>query len=355
MASFGVSGNVYTNITVLDPFTDLKDDIDALAKADLSSAASAKDSDDVVELAEDAADIVNKLSSTDKAKYKLATTTIADQTFENLQTGYYLIVEESHGSSNVYLSTKYILVAVDENETVAIKTSKAGVTKKIVSEHDTSGATLVDADTVAIGDTVKYQLDAPIPDYDSDATELTFTLTDTMSSGLTFSGITSVQVSKNGSTWDNATSPTTNAEETGVKDTARATVTISLSLNDIINYSYVRVILTATLNSDASTGATGNPNSVKLQYTNDYYGGSSSYTTPWDTVITYTGELNILKVDSSNQSTGLSGATFNIRTTDDKTADALYFVKDGNGVYVYTKNSQASGATTDLVSDDNGV
>ncbi|MCD7882433.1 MAG: SpaH/EbpB family LPXTG-anchored major pilin [Lachnospiraceae bacterium] len=292
LADFDVSTlsgeTVYTNITAVAPFTSLQSDIEALNGKNFND-------DKAVELAEAAVDLIGSNSPYD-------TTTTGS--FSNVEEGYYLIVETAHGSNDAYISTKYILVAVDGNETVEIKTSKAGVTKKIVSEHD---GTLEDADTVAIGDTVTYQLDATIPTYDADATSLTYTLTDTMSAGLTYAGITSVKVSTDNSSWVDATSYTT----TGSTGTAGATVTVSLSENDIKNYSYVSVVLTATLNDNAETGATGNPNSVNLTYSNNYYGGGGSYPTPWDTVITYTGELVIKKTDGSSGDV-LEGAEFTI-------------------------------------------
>lgn len=329
------SDTVYTNITTIAPFTSLQSSIEGLANESFDSTA-------VVTVANSAAALVN--APTDA----LATTTSGS--FTDLESGYYLIVETSHSTTDAYLSTRYILVPVEDGKEseVEIKTSKAGVTKKIVSEHNSS---LVDADTVAIGDTVTYQLDADIPTYASDATNLTYTLTDTMSDGLTYAGITSVQVSNNKTDWTDATGYST----TGTTGTAGATVTVSLSENDIMDYSYVRVVLTATLNTNAETGETGNPNSVKLTYSNNYYGGGESYSTPWDTVITYTGELNIVKVDADDNAKLLEGAAFEIRTDASDSTTAVGFVLE-SGVYrkaVSTDNS--ADIVTSLKTDTNGA
>ncbi|MCD7955063.1 MAG: isopeptide-forming domain-containing fimbrial protein [Lachnospiraceae bacterium] len=332
------SDTVYTNITAVTPFTSLQSAIEALDGESF-------DSTSAVSLANSAAALITSETS--------AKATTTSGSFTGLESGYYLIVETAHSSTDAYLSTRYILVAVEDGEEseVEIKTSTAGVTKKIISETDNS---LVDADTVAIGDTVTYQLDAEIPIYASNATNLTYTLTDTMSAGLTFTGITSVQVSNDKSTWVNATSQTTNESE--VKDTAGATVTISLSASDIITYSYVRVVLTATLNASAKTGETGNPNSVKLTYSNNYYGGGEGYSTPWDTVITYTGELNIVKVDAEDNTELLEGAEFEIRTNADNSSTAIGFVKESDGTYRKAVSSDsADDIVTSLVTDSNGA
>lgn len=331
------SDTVYTNIKATSTFESLQSNIEALA-------GESNDSTAAVTFANTAAALVSAPSGA------MATTT--DGTFTGLDSGYYLIVETAHSSTDAYLSTKYILVAVEDGKEskVELKTSKAGVVKKIVSETD--GSSLVDADTVAIGDTVTYQLDGDIPTYASNATGLTYTLTDTMSSGLTYAGITSVQVSNDKTNWTNASSYTT----TGTVGTAGATVTISLSESDIIAYTYVRVVLTATLNKDAETGATGNPNSVQLTYSNNYYGGGTGYSTPWDTVITYTGELNIEKVDADDGTKMLPGATFEIRTDASSSGTAIGFVKEQDGTYrkATTSDNQAD-IVTSLVTDANGA
>lgn len=306
VADFNVSGGVYTNIETTTEFASLQTSLEALN-------GKTTDSTEAVEFANSAANIANKLTSNDGT----LTVSATDKSFSVTETGYYLVVDTAHGSTNPYLTTKYILVAVDglnaaltgedNDEKIYVKTSTASVEKKIVSEHD---GTLEDADTVAVGDTVTYQIDATIPTYASDATGITYQLTDVMSDGLTFTGITSVQVSADETTWTNAAYSTDESSDTG---TAGATVKIKLTDEaQIKNNTYVRVVLTATLNANANKGASGNPNSVDLTYSNNYYGGGSSYTTPEDTVITYTGELNIVKVDNDENTKKLSGAVFDI-------------------------------------------
>ncbi len=350
--------------------------------------------------------------------------------------GYNLIMESSHGSDNAYLSTQYILVVVDGSLTtyqVEVKTSQPTVQKKIVSEHHGSGSTandenvLEDADTVAIGDTVTYQIDSTIPEYDpslksgSDDADgeddgeddgeqddgddqddgetasrtITYKLVDTMSKGLTFSydansnNTSSVKVEVAASESGTYTVLTNTEEKTSYtvtveklkdsnnQETGETQITITITdVDTLIDYAdgCVRVTLTATLNENANYGTTGNPNSVHLEYSNDYYGDSSStpstYTTTEDTVITYTGELTILKVAAGESTTGtetddgddqddgdddgddqsdgeegtedtntyLEGAQFELRTSQDaedtdgnSTAISFVEIKDTNG------------------------
>lgn len=346
VADFNVSGGVYTNITTTDAFTSLQPSLEELN-------GEKNDSTKAVEFANNAAAIAKDLTGT------TLTVSETSKSFSVKETGYYLVVDTAHGSSNPYLTTKYILVAVDglnadlttsnNNEDIYVKTSTASVEKKIVSEHDD---TLEDADTVAVGDTVTYQIDATIPTYASDATGITYQLTDVMSDGLTFTGITSVQVSADETTWTNATYSTDGSSDTG---TAGATVKIKLTDEaQIKNNTYVRVVLTATLNANANKGASGNPNSVDLTYSNNYYGGDSSYTTPEDTVITYTGELKIVKVDNDENTKKLSGAVFDIyrEATDAEINDVAVEKK---AIKIGDTDTQVVMVTTTAATDANGA
>lgn len=307
VAGFDVSGGVYTNIQTTTEFASLQADL-----VDLNG--KAKDSTEAVAFANNAAAIA-KESSTNAGTLEVEKD---NKTFSVTETGYYLVVDTAHANTNPYLTTKYMLVAVDgldstlkapdTNENIYVKTSTADVDKKIVSEH---GGVLEDADTVAVNDIVTYQLDATIPTYADNAEGINYLLTDVMSNGLTYKGIESVKVSSDGKTWTNATYNTT--DDSDAVDTAGATVKIKLTDDhQLINNTYVRVVLKAMLNSNANKGESGNPNSVDLTYSNNYFGGGDSYTTPEDTVITYTGELKIVKVDEENKETKLSGAVFDI-------------------------------------------
>lgn len=314
IADFDVSGGKYTNIKPADGFKDLENIEENLKALD----GKATDSDEAKAFANKVAAHVTAATPS-KGSTTIDGTTGAVSVTE---TGYYLIVDTAHGAKNPYLTTRYILKAVDgldadlnetdNNENVYVKTSKAGVTKKIVSEHN---GTLEDANTVAIGDTVTYQLNADIPMYKEDASGINYELTDTMSAGLTFTGITSVEVGNVGTTgeisWSEAIYDTTLAIKNQNKP--GATVNIKLTNDEqLIKNRKVKVILTAKLNDKANVGASGNPNSVDLKYSNSYTGGGDSYTTPEDTVITYTGELKLIKKDQDAQDKPLKGAVFDI-------------------------------------------
>lgn len=332
VADFDVSGGVYTNIEATGDFASLQDDLEALNEKTADSA-------EAINFANDAAAIAKNLTGT------TLTVTSENKSFTLTETGYYLIIDTAHGNDNVYLTTKYMLVAVDgiggDNKDIYVKTSKPDVVKKIVSEHDNTGATLEDADTVAIGDFVTYQIDATIPDYNDAATDLTYTLTDVMSSGLTFTEIESVQISSDGSDWKNATWDY-GIGSSGINTPGAKVIIDFTNDSEIATNKYVRVVLKATLNENANIGANGNPNSVDLTYSNNYYGGGTGITTPEDTVITYTGKLNIVKEDYATRDAEtkikLPGAKFDI-----------YRLATGTDVDSNIEKIKINGVDTDVV------
>lgn len=261
--------------------------------------------------AEDRAALANTLAKIETTPIVI---NVTDGTVTGLKKGYYLIKETAHAANNQDLATKYILVAVDkETVTATLKTSTPNITKKIVLENSTTNVdgadqagTLVDDNVVAIGDTVTYQIDATIPEYPEYATGVTYTITDTMSNGLTPCDVEDITIQIKGSTDTEYTSC-----EGVITTVSGQTITISIPSKKIIATpgGAVRVTLSGTLNNNASVGSTGNPNSVDLTYTNNW-DQKTTHKTPEDTVITYTGKLNIEKVDSVDKTKKLSGAEF---------------------------------------------
>ena len=275
---------VYTNITVESPYTGIFNPNDVKNKSDA----------EMVILSNELAKVAVNPIAVD----------VTTGQVKDLSTGYYLIKETAHSSNDIKLATKYILVAVDKaTTTVTLKTSEASITKKIVLEGTSD--TLVDKDVVAVGDTVSYQIDSTIPEYPSYATDVTYLITDTMSAGLTPCKKDEVKVLILGTT--------------GYVDcTDKATITVSgqvitVSVDSgfvIANPSgKIRVTLSGVLNTNANIGTSGNPNSVDLTYTNNW-DEKTTHKTPEDTVITYTGELAIEKVDSVDTNKKLAGAEF---------------------------------------------
>lgn len=283
-------------------------------------------------------DAVSKLNAdaTEALAIKLrdasgATATAQSQNgkFDSLPIGYYLIIETGKSVVDGTTISKPILVSVpdpskspaDYNVKIDVKNSKAGIEKKIV-EHDSSGTILVETSTAAIGDIVKYQSLADIPAYPKDKEALTYYVTDTFCSALDFNPKSMVaEIINNHDPAKIQTEKTLDAGDSTFDQNYidsktkekgfRLTLTNSDEIRSWGNAGYkLRITYNATLNSDAKTGKTGNPNSVNLTYSIKPNDASAIYTTPNDTVITYTYRLVVTKKDHC---TPLSGATFELQ------------------------------------------
>ncbi|MCD7885600.1 MAG: isopeptide-forming domain-containing fimbrial protein [Lachnospiraceae bacterium] len=261
---------------------------------------------------------------------------IDDGIVTGLASGYYLLVETAHATTDAYIATDVILVAVDgqhdvndgKYNNVTLKETDATVTKKIVLEDSSTNVAgskddLVDANVAAIGDTVTYKLESEIPNYPADAKDITYIITDTLSTGLDYVGVTSIVITTTAGASATYTVGGTQNNcadwiDTTHVDDARRYFTITVPPDIVLANvgATVTVTFTAELNEDAAVGSTGNPNSVKLTYTNNW-DKKTTYTTDEDSVITYTGTLTIEKVDSTNTTTKLGGATFAIYSAKD--------------------------------------
>ena len=352
---------VLTNISVNNEFAGVLTDAKLAEIESLET-----DNSVVVALAKKLAAITNANGFTMEAGKMF--TGVTSGSIAGLAPGYYLVKETLHTSGDASIATKYILTTVVDNTTVNLKTSEAGITKKIILEDKglsgITGAsdtgTLVDANVAAIGDTIRYQIDSQIPEYPADATDLYYVITDEMSAGLNYAGIESI---KTGTTDIGGSCTVTNPVGENAK---RVEIKVDNSILVANGGATITVILKAELNSNAQVGSNGNPNSVDLEYTNNW-DTKEKHKTPKDTVITYTGELKIKKVDQDNQETLLGGAEFAIYgpREDKKAADnpeALEngeITKNGKTYYYYqtitTSSEDATKGTATIAGLDAGT
>ncbi len=202
--------------------------------------------------------------------------------FTGLDLGYYA-VDTSLGAICALTNTNSTATLIEKN-------GQPTVEKKIVE-----GDKLVDANNVAIGDTVNYQ--ATIT---AGKGTVNYVLHDTMSAGLTFNA-GSVVVKKGDAT---LTAGTDYTLITDCEDDCTFEIDLSSAYEETLKEGdKIVVTYTATLDTDAVVGNTGNPNEIVLKY------GNKQETTK-DTVITYTTELVIDKVDGEDKA--LEGAGFTL-------------------------------------------
>ncbi|MCD7955826.1 MAG: SpaH/EbpB family LPXTG-anchored major pilin [Lachnospiraceae bacterium] len=248
-------------------------------------------------------------------------------TFDSLDLGYYLIVETA--TTGDVISTAPILIPVVSSTTAAtvyLKSSKPTVTKVIEKGGSDYSKTTED-----IGDIVSYRLDAVVPKYDTNdsnvkSDSITFTLTDQASAGLTVD-LTSIAVygvdSQGKETLLSNPSAYSVSTLTDISSTddynGGHSFTVSFVYSAIKGYSYVSVRYDATLNTSCVVESTGNPNEVKLTYTNNYTTGETA-DTEWTEVRTYTYQFSIYKKALTTSGSGyeaLAGAKFVVYKYDD--------------------------------------
>lgn len=229
-------------------------------------------------------------------------------TFSNLDLGYYL-VDSSLGA----------LCGLNTTNPDATITEKNGqpTIEKQVKNGDTWGTT----NDAKIGDTVEYKVEIKVADGAQK-----YTVTDTMSKGLTFNS-GSLKVTANGAqTTDYTLTPTTNGFTLVLPETYVSTLTKGTTI--IVTYN-------ATLNKDAVIDGDGNANEVKLSY------GNHQNTVP-SKVTTKSYQFDLVKVDGTTNKL-LDGAEFELADGETK----LSFVKDTAGNYRVAAAGE-DGATTTI-------
>ena len=214
------------------------------------------------------------------------TATSATVTLSGLKLGYYLV--------DTTLGTLCSLDTTNPNATIEEK-NEAPTNVKTVEEDSTGNyGEKNDAD---IGQTVNFKSTIT-----AQAGAENYVFHDTMSAGLTYTGVTGITL--NGTTVDASNyTVVTEGFTDGCTFEVRFTQAFcdTLKANDQIVISY-----TATLNENAKVGLEGNPNESKVSY-----GDSSNIktTTPSKTT-TYTWDLDILKYANGDESKVLKDAQF---------------------------------------------
>ena len=221
------------------------------------------------------------------------TVTDGKYVISGLAAGYYLVKDQDGsltGDADAY--TEYIIKVVS-NTTATPKSSVPTVEKKVKDTNDSTGVTSgwQDSADYDIGDSVPFQLKATLADNVSSYTTYKVVFHDTLSKGLTYNK--NAKVTFNGT---DVTSYFTISEENG---------TLTISCDNVKEFgatdsSVITVEYTATLNENAVLGSAGNPNTVKLEYSNNpnksEAGNNETGNTPKDTVIVFTYKTIINKV-----------------------------------------------------------
>lgn len=247
----------------------------------------------------------NKVSAAAESQ----TSTGSDVIFSNLDLGYYL-VDSSLGALCGLDTTK-------PNVTITEKNGQPTIEKEV--KNGDAWDTTNDA---KIGDTVEFKITIHVK-----AGAQTYTVTDTMSTGLTFNS-GSLKVAANGTTAA-ASDYTLTPTENGFTLELHESYVSNLTKGTIIMVTY-----NATLNKNAVIDGDGNTNEVKLGY------GNHQNTVP-SKVTTKSYQFDLVKVDGTTNKL-LDGAEFELADGETK----LSFVKDANGNYRVATTGEKGTTTT---------
>lgn len=277
---------------------------------------------------------------------------------ENLAPGYYLVKDKDGTVPDAEAYTKFILKVVGAAK-VKVKSEVPTSQKKVKDTNDTTGDTTgwQDSADYDIGDQVPFQLTGTVAKDFSDykgAYKLVFH--DKESKGLTFKP-DSVEVYVDGTKIETGYSVKT----TGLGDKCTFEVVFDnlKDIESVHNGSVITVEYTSELNKDAVIGSEGNPNEMRMEFSNNpnvEQNGTTTYT-PWDKVIVFTYKTIIDKVNSEKKP--LTGAAFKLEKinkvgpntvvhefTADDTTSSFEFKGLDDGKYILTETVTPEGYNT---------
>lgn len=249
-------------------------------------------------------------------------------TFNGVEKGGYLIVPTA--TTDVYQIMIAVVQPEAENGAYVIKDVKIKAKKNEISV--TKDVLYDDTYTTGIGKKVTYEVIVDVPTYDTSATDTTYIVSDTLSSGLTLdagsivvTGYTATReaiASATGIELALDKYPEIYTLTTGAGSNDDPTFTLTFSYRDSSDdtssleensIKTIKITYTATINNNAIVGGVGNNNTVKLTYANYPFTEANMHTTKDDSATVYTYDLTIIKVDDDETTeTKLSGAEFDV-------------------------------------------
>ena len=257
------------------------------------------------------------------------TATTTTVSFTGLDLGYYL-VDTTLGTLCSLDTTNPNVVMVEKNEVPTnVKTVEEDSTGNYGEKNDAD-----------IGQTVNFKSTIT-----AQAGAENYVFHDTMSAGLTYTGVTGITL--NGTAVDAANyTVVTEGLTDGCTFEVRFTQTFcdTLKANDQIVISY-----TATLNENAAIAGEGNANTSKLSY------GDSSNTkyTPDSQTKTYTWDVDVFKYTMNGETEkALADAKFTLSKNSDG-SNPIALVSKGNNVYRVAKTGE-TGTVTEVTTDTTG-
>lgn len=248
----------------------------------------------------------------------------ANTEIESLPYGYYIVIPTGGDF------TANLVTVKGHNQDIYVKGKEPTAEKTVDGEEWTSAQ---------VGDEITFTVTSTVPDM-TGQTEYYFTLTDTMSKGLTVATPfqPTVHIGDITLTQDEDFTATATPGADGVtniKIEFKNFITHAADAGKTITFTYK-----ATLNENAIT-TNKETNSASVNWGND---PNSMETSTPDTVIVKDYDLTIKKTDGENRP--LPGAEFQLFRGDRISGTAIKFVDRGNGAYEVATQAQITGAST---------
>lgn len=279
------------------------------------------------------------------------TTTAGSPSLSGLDAGYWLFLTATAGkpdgkSTDGFTSPVYAVIDGESTTTVTPKKDVPTVEKKVLDDADAVSDDIKGSDKwkdVAdsqIGQEVNYKLTGTIASNYATFSTYAYNFTDVLSDGLDYVD-DSVEVYAvnhdvynkiEGSKYEVACANNTLTVDFKVDGTKKGLKDVA----DVDANTQIVVFYKAKLNSNAVIGNAandkkgGNPNTVKLEYSNNPHAAGTGETIE-DTVADFAFKLNLNKVDQGTEK-GLAGAVFTIQSDDANTNGQYVASKDAAGV-----------------------
>ncbi|MCD7854297.1 MAG: isopeptide-forming domain-containing fimbrial protein [Clostridiales bacterium] len=246
------------------------------------------------------------------------------------------------------VSAGYYLVKDRDDSVIADGDAYTDIILQVVNDVEVNAKAVYPTVTKTVnqssyyeGETVTFTLTGTVPDTSAyDKYEYIFN--DTMSPGLTYN-TGSITVKVDDSDVDDTEYSVSTGTYTESGSEYNGGTTIKVSFEDVSKYSGKSIVVTytATLNENAVVGNDGNPNKVYLEYSNNpnTSGGGEKGKTPEKEVVVFTFEVDVTKVDGTDNTKTLEGAKFVLMNS----TQTMYAVKDSDGKISWVSDStQAS-------------
>ena len=279
------------------------------------------------------------------------TTTAGSPSLSGLDAGYWLFLTATAGkpdgkSTDGFTSPVYAVIDGESTTTVTPKKDVPTVEKKVLDDADAVSDDIKGSDKwkdVAdsqIGQEVNYKLTGTIASNYATFSTYAYKFTDVLSDGLDYvDGSVEVYAVNHdvynkieGSKYEVACANNTLTVDFKVDGTKKGLKDVA----EVDANTQIVVFYKAKLNSNAVIGNAandkkgGNPNTVKLEYSNNPYAAGTGETLE-DTVADFAFKLNLNKVDQGTEE-GLAGAVFTIQSDDANTNGQYVASKDAAGV-----------------------